>query len=77
MRHGLPEPAILANSGNPRNTRLPADVGSWLLLAGFADRQSSIRSLISSELAFSSGAYIALALVGRALNFPGISARMR
>ena len=39
--------------------------------------QSSTRSLISSELAFSSGAYIAEPRVGRALNLPGISARMR
>ena len=34
-------------------------------------------NLISSELAFSSGAYIAQARVGKALKRPGISARMR
>ena len=39
--------------------------------------QSSTRSLISSLLALSSGAYMAQALVGSALNLPGISARMR
>jgi len=33
--------------------------------------------LISWEFAFSSGAYIAPALVGNVLNFPGISAHMR
>lgn len=38
-------------------------------------RQSVIWSLISSELDFSSGAYIALPRAGRALNLPGISAR--
>ena len=37
----------------------------------------SIFSLISSEFAFSSGAYMAKARVGSALNLPGISARMR
>ena len=40
-------------------------------------RQSSTFSFISSELAFSSGAYIAQALAGKALNLPGISARIR
>ena len=40
-------------------------------------RQSSILSLISSELPLSSGAYMAEIFVGRALNLPGISARMR
>ncbi len=40
-------------------------------------RQSSMPSLISSELPFSSGAYIAYATVGSALNLPGISARTR
>lgn len=39
--------------------------------------QSSIASLISSELALSSGAYIAEAFVGSALNLLGISARRR
>ncbi len=39
--------------------------------------QSSIDSLISSLLPFSSGAYIADAFAGNALNLPGISARMR
>jgi len=33
--------------------------------------------LISSEFACNSGAYMALARVGRALNLPGLSARMR
>lgn len=40
-------------------------------------RQSTICSFISSELALSSGAYIASAFVGNALNLPGISARRR
>jgi hypothetical protein len=40
-------------------------------------RQSCTRSLISSELPFSSGAYIADATAGKALNLPGISARIR
>ena len=39
--------------------------------------QSSTRSRISSELARSSGAYIAWARAGRAWNRPGISARRR
>ena len=39
--------------------------------------QSSTFNFISSELAFSSGAYIAHALAGKALNLPGISARIR
>ena len=39
--------------------------------------QSSTRSWISSELARSSGAYIAWARAGRAWNRPGISARRR
>jgi hypothetical protein len=39
--------------------------------------QSLIITLNSSEFALSSGAYMALALVGRALNLPGISARRR
>ncbi len=39
--------------------------------------QSLIWSLISSELPFSSGAYIAEARAGKALNVPGISARSR
>jgi hypothetical protein len=33
--------------------------------------------LFSSLFAFNSGAYMALALVGSALNFPGTSARTR
>ena len=39
--------------------------------------KSSILNLISSALALSSGAYMADTRVGRALNFPGISARSR
>ena len=39
--------------------------------------ESRILSFISSELALISGAYIALARVGKALNWPGISARTR
>lgn len=39
--------------------------------------QSVIASLISSELPFSSGAYIADARAGSALNLPGTSARSR
>ena len=39
--------------------------------------RSSILIFISSEFAFSSGAYMAEALVGNALNWPGISARRR
>jgi len=42
-----------------------------------ADDQSVMRSLISSELPRSSGAYIASARAGKALNWPGISALMR
>ena len=41
------------------------------------DSQSSTRSWISSELARSSGAYIAWARAGKAWNRPGISARRR
>ncbi len=41
------------------------------------EAQSVMTSLISSELPLSSGAYIAEARVGRALNRPGISARSR
>ena len=43
----------------------------------FRIHQSVIPTFISSLLALSSGAYMALALVGRALNWPGISARRR
>ena len=65
---GSPENGILQSpiSGMSKVRRLTPSFG-----------QSVICSLISSELAFNSGAYIALAFVGRALNFPGISARIR
>ncbi len=53
----------------------PLSVGR--IRAGRDQSSSTTRSLISSELAFSSGAYMAQARVGRALNLPGISARMR
>jgi hypothetical protein len=43
--------------------------------AGPLNGTSSILTLNSSLFAFNSGAYIALALVGSALNAPGISAR--
>ena len=47
--------------------------------AGPEDRpdQSVMRIFSSSELPFNSGAYIAEPRVGRALNVPGISARIR
>ena len=46
-----------------------ADPGNRILYFTF--------NLISSEFAFNSGAYIAQARVGKALNRPGVSARMR
>jgi len=90
--HGSHAPFRLATSnrrltvsGSPPARPRPepgADAPGSPPIATFAQRlptspQSSTWSLISSELAFSSGAYMAQARVGRALNLPGISARMR
>ena len=48
----------------------------WLARADQWAWVSSMRILISSELPVRSGAYMAVARVGRALNQPGISARI-
>ena len=54
--------------------RFPGHLLAGTLLAGGV---SAIFSFSSSEFPRSSGAYIAEAFVGRALNLPGISARRR
>ena len=52
------------------------DIGSQRPFLGYSAR-STTRTFISSLFALSSGAYIAAAVAGRALNLPGISARRR
>ena len=53
--------------------RFPTHLLAGVLLGGV----STMLSLSSSELPRSSGAYMAAAFVGSALNLPGVSARMR